>query len=546
MVNLPKGTHEGLLACLGLPLLLFGLTYVLTGCYFETNDDQIITLMVRGLSIQPALSDLSLYFFGFSQLLVWLYATLPALPWYGLLLYSGLLAATGLAFWLLLHTFRYLKPWQRWALLIAFYICCWLEHVMWFNYLRVPLLLAGTSFLYFVRSQRPEQAFRWEPALLSGLLFVAAWCIRPSAALLGLLVVAPAALLLGSGSRRRQGMPLLFFGILAGGLLLWGQVRQSSAARQYQQLDWWKSAVLDYGIYEPRLSTAADSLAYAAIGHWLLADSQVIHEDFFRRHGRIYAGFIARQAPQKLRVMGEALGRDQFMLLLLASGLLAWQGRAGQPARRFLLAYGAYFVLLLLGLGLLLKLPPRVLSSCLSLFVLVLLLCFSRPTSLPSRKACLLAAGVLALAGLAYLAKVSHRAQFQRQRQAANEQVLGEVARLSWGRTLVYSALPDYFRSLSPFRNYELGAARLIPLTGWSTPDPAYRRYYRQQTGQQSFAAAVQALAQREGVLWLMEPEFALFLARYLQQLHGRPLSLVKKESPLDRFGLGLYEPAPK
>ncbi|MGV3642006.1 MAG: hypothetical protein ACO1NZ_15895, partial [Adhaeribacter sp.] len=244
MVKTPRRKSDGWLAFLGLPLLLFGLTCGLIGCYYETNDDQIITLMLRGLSIQPALTDLSIYFYGFSQLLAWAYALLPGLPWYGLLLYGGLLAATGLAFRLLLDAFPQLQPWQRWGLLTAFYVCCWLEHVMWFNYLRVPLLLAGTSFLYFVGSQRRGGGFRWGPALLSGALFLAALCIRPSAALLGLLVVAPAAWLLtgAAGRWRQQGLALFFFGGLAGAFLLWAQVRQSPEARQYQQLDLWKSA----------------------------------------------------------------------------------------------------------------------------------------------------------------------------------------------------------------------------------------------------------------------------------------------------------------
>jgi hypothetical protein len=189
--------RDELLAVLGLPLLLFGLTYGLTGFYYETNDDQIITLLLRGLSIQPALDNLSIYFFGFSQLLAWLYAVLPQGPWYGILLYGWLLVATMLAFWLLLRAFPHLPPWQRWGLLTGFYLFCWLEHVMWFNYLRVPLLLAGTSFLFLLRRQSEGGASRWWAWLLSGLLFLAALCIRPSAAFLGLLVVGPAALFFG-------------------------------------------------------------------------------------------------------------------------------------------------------------------------------------------------------------------------------------------------------------------------------------------------------------------------------------------------------------
>ena len=533
-------------AALGLPLLLFGLTYAVTGFYYETNDDQIITLLLRGLTIQPALADLSIYFFGFSQVLAWLYAVLPHIPWYGLLLYGWLLVATMLAFWLVVRAFPQLKTWQRWALLLGFYLFCWLEHVMWFNYLRVPLLLAGTSYLFLLCRQRLPRPGWWGPWLLSGVLFGAALSIRPSAAALGLLVTGPAAFFFaGSPGRRwRAALPLTYLLAIALAFFLWRQGHQGPAARQYQQLDIWKSALLDYGIYQPQVRTAGDSLAFAAIRHWMLADEQVLHAGFYRRHGSIRLAHVLEQvAPDKVRALGVTLVRDQFFLLLVNGLLLGLFWVSGAPGRRRMTGYWVYFWLLLLAIGIGLKLPPRVLTPCLSLFTLVQLLLCPGIKKLPPTAWTRVALAVTVVAGLGYVAKIAHRAGLQRQRQQTNERFIAEVARVSRGQVLVYSVLPDYFRSLSPFRNYDFGATTLFPLTGWSTLDPGYRAFYQRQTGCPGFAAAVRALHRRPHTLWLLEPGFDRFLQAYFREFHGMALPLVLQPGRLKQFPVAVFSP---
>jgi hypothetical protein len=540
--------RNDLFAVLVLPLLFFGLTYGLIGFYYETNDDQIITLLLRGLTIQPALDNLSIYFFGFSQVLAGLYARLPDWPWYGLVLYGWLLVATMLAFWIVLRALPGGRPWQRGLLLAAFFFFCWLEHVMWFNYMRVPLLLAGTGFLFLLCWRREKAAFHWWPWLLSGGLFLAALCIRPSAALLGLLLTGPAALFWfpGPAGWRRCFAPLAFFLALALSILLWQQSRQTPAIRQYQQLDLWKSAILDYGIYEPRLQTRADSLAFTAIGHWFLADQQVIGEDFYRQHGRISVAYIAAQAPAKIGALLAALVRDQFFLLWGNALLLAWAWKTKHPRRRAFLGYSLYVGGLLLLLGVLLKMPPRVLTPCLSLYTLVQLFLLPRRGAWPLSRWQQLAVLLTLAAGLAYLVKVGHRAQFQRKRQQKQEQFIQAAALSSKGRVLVSSVLPDYFRSLSPLRNYQFGAQAILPLTGWSTLDPGFPAYYRRLSGSATFAEALVVLSSQPGTVWLLEPEFALFLEKYLQEFHGAALPLVRQGSLSEPDGLQWYFPAAK
>jgi hypothetical protein len=384
------------------------------------------------------------------------------------------------------------------------------------------------------------------PWLLSGAFFLTALCIRPSAALLGLLVVGPAVLLRQStpGRRWQGGAPLAFLLALGLAFFLWRHWHQSPAARQYQRLDLWKSAILDYDIYQPRIRVAADSLAFAAIGHWLLADRQVLDEDFYRQHGGIRAAYMGAQAPEKIRALLSALGRDQFFILWINGLLLGgcWVARA--PGYRRVAGYGLYFWLLLAAIGIGLKLPPRVLTPCLSLYTLVQLL-HGLPTARIYRNRWYkLTFFVTVLAGLGYLSKVTHRTWLQRQRQQDHESFIAQVARASRGQVLVYSVLPDYFRSLSPLHNYDFGAAVLFPVTGWSTLDPGYAEFYRNLTGRNTFVAALLALNRQPHTLWLLEPGFDRFLQAYLQQFHGTTLHLVPRAGLLKQYRVEVFSPA--
>jgi hypothetical protein len=77
--------------------------------------------------------------------------------------------------------------------LLLFFVVSWVEHLYWFNYMRVPLLLAGTGFLLLLK--KPVNQKNWPVLAIIGSLFLLALCIRPSAALLGFAVVGPATFL---------------------------------------------------------------------------------------------------------------------------------------------------------------------------------------------------------------------------------------------------------------------------------------------------------------------------------------------------------------
>ena len=494
-------------------LLLLAVGWGLGG-YFETNDDAAIILLLRGTTAAAPVPDLHLYFHGLSALLMGLYQLAPAVPWYALLLYGLLYAATVGAFTFLdrLLAGRVPASWVT-VLLVLFFVVAWLEHGFWFNYVRVPVLLAGVGLLLAV--QRPASR---RLLVLGVLAFGISWLIRPSAALLGLLAVVPGAWWLSG----RQALPVLAGALLWAGLgaALLGAT-QTAPAKAYRTLDVLKSNLNDYQLYRPTPRTAPDSLGMRAVRHWLLADSALVNPALFRRAGTLDVPYFLREtAPAKAGLLLRQLARDYFPLLLLQAvllGLVLWQHSAGkQPGRRrwFWLAQAGY-VGFVLALGIILKLPPRVALPLLDLWALSNL-AHVLPRAAPSRVrgvvALLLAA--LALAAGPYAYKTLHRRQILRA-----EQLRGQSLRRALAGPPVLVVVADVlpYKAANAFRNPDPRPVRLLLLAGWTSADPSQPLLRQRLSGTRSDPASLVRLLRRgAAVRWLLTPTGAALVNQQL------------------------------
>lgn len=485
------------------------------GCYFETNDDPAIVLMLRGTTAAAPVGNLHLYFHGFSALLAALYQTWPALPWYGLLLYGLLYGATVLIFSVLdqLLTGRVPGAWIS-TLLVLFFLTAWLEHGLWFNYVRVPVLLAGAGVLF--AAQRPQH----RGALVLGIVaFGISWLIRPSIAVLGLLLAAPGACWL---SVRRAGLVLtaaVVWAVIGAGVL--GALRTPQAAA-LRTLDVPKAYLNDYQLLQPVPRTASDSLALRAVRQWMMADSTLINEAMFRRATRFEPTyFLHHTAPAKLRVLLSLVVRDYFPLLLLHLVLWGWVVCSpDMPGRRwFWLVQGGY-VGLLLALGVGLKLPPRIglpLFDFWALSNLVYVLGESR-WPLDWRLATIL--GALAVAAVPYGYKTLHRRAVLQAERHHNQQLRKRlVADLPVDCLLVTDVVPATYKAASPFRNPDPQPAKMLMLTGWTTADPSQAAWRQQLTGTRNFAAGMRELLhQGPKIRWLLTSGSAAILNQQIRQ----------------------------
>ncbi|WP_324670833.1 hypothetical protein [Hymenobacter sp. GOD-10R] len=492
-----------------LPALLLLLGSSGLGCYYETNDDLAITQLLRGASAAAPVTDLHLYFHGIALLLAWLYQVAPGWPWYGLLLYSLLYLTTVAAFAVLSKLWPQRVP-TAWlpAGLTLFFLLAWLEHSLWFNYSRIPILLSGTGLLL------AAQHARQKPLVALGLLMVGlAWLVRPSAAGLGLLAAAPGLWWLGG----RPGLRVLGMAIallaVSSALLSFAWTPQMAA---YRTLDVLKSNCNDYQLYRPTPHTATDKLGVQAVRHWMLGDSLLVNEALFQRAMRFDARyFLQREVPGKLQTLVSLLVRDYFPVLLGQAALFWLVGWRNKQLVFWLvqLAYGA----LILGLGILLKLPPRLGLPLMDLWLLSNLgyVATAQQIRLPTHFLRVVAVGTALVVAL-YGYKTLHRVHVLRRERAAHEAYLAQVKRSVAGRFIVTTSLEAAYKSLSPFEIYSVSQQPVLSLVGWTTLDPANAALRQQLTGTRDFAVALQRLAQRPDVVWLLTPSMARFLAYYL------------------------------
>lgn len=502
------------------------------GSYCETSDDQTLAWLFAGVLALKPVASLPLYFHGYGHALAAGYAAAPAVPWLGLLLGALLAGATGLFFAVLDKLLRpYLKPVVLTAVLVVYFGLAWLEHWLWFSHVRVAVLLAGAAVLF--AAQRPERRVAW----LLGLAGVgAAWLLRPSAAVLGVGAVLPAAVLLAGGWRRAA--PLLL-GVAAALALATGVLagQRTPAEVGYQARDRYLTQILDDGQLRSAPQTPADSLGIAAVGAWLLGDSAVVNEAFFRRAYRFAAAdFWGREVPAKLRLRAGLLLRDYFPVLL-ALAAAGWG--AGRPRRRragFWLVQGG-FVAGLAGLAGLLKLPPRLELPLLDFWLLTNLIFWLKNVSQepesnrkPAPKAAdllpvsavgraLSLAAVLLVSGL-YGAKTWHRQQVLRTEQRRHERALRAIGQLGARRVRILAGTNDYLKSLSPFRTYAPGPGPVLLLTGWPAHDPSQPQLRRALSGAADQSECLRRLAglpptgAGAEVRWVLTPETAAWLSR--------------------------------
>ncbi|TYZ07852.1 hypothetical protein FY528_14235 [Hymenobacter lutimineralis] len=505
----PRYVHSLLL-----PAALLLVTGLQLGCYFETNDDLAIIQLIRGVTAAGPVGDLHLYLHGLSSLLAFLCQTWPAVPWYGVLLFGLLYGATALAFAIIDRLLRGRVPtWKITLLLVLFYGTLWLEHALWFNYLRVPVLLAGCGLLY--AAQRHGQ--RWAQVVGLG-AFVVAWLIRPSAADVALLVALPGVWWLSG----RRAMPL------AAGALAWALVAGLSVAllrlpteAAYRRLDVLKSNLNDYQLYQLRPQSAADSLGLELAANWMLADSTLVNEALFTRATKTDVPFFRQHvAPLKLRATILLLIRDYFPALLAMATLLAWVLAHPDLRRRweFWLALAAWAVLLL-GLGVVLKLPPRLALPLLDLVVLSALIFVLRDQIESERRAVRALVLVLGIAALPYAVKTGHRRQMLRAEQHRGLQLLREMRRRTYPAAVVVTDVLELaYKAQSPWRRPRLGSNVLfMSVTGWYTADPSQAQLRKHLTGTTDVVLALQSLARRRAaVKWYLTPTTAYLLNKQL------------------------------
>lgn len=508
-----------------LPALLWALTFLLAGFHYETNDDLLMSFIARGLAFGKPVGDYGIYFHGFGQLFVWLYQQFPAVPWYGFILYALLFLATSLAYKFL---YKVLRPRCSFITLIGtdilFYLANWYEHAFWFNYMRVPLLLAALSLLNAFPSNGQNQKINWLNVAGLSFLFLLALAIRPGAALLGVTVVFPYLLFQWLRYKERQMKFLKTVAIFTvSGILFtgWLQLHATKAAAQYRHVDTLKSAMVDFQWCCGSQQTSEENLILDGMHHWFVADVAVWQPLLKKLHPD-WPYLLQEAFFVKLPAALQALVLDQFLALALVVFLLSIHYKNRRQLNwKYVVLLQGYTALLLLAFALALKLPPRVLTPVLGLHLLITLAFL--PPKLESFKPVsgLFKGVLLLLLGLQFY-KISSRALWQNGQQQKAEQYFETLSSGYQQRLIILADVSGELRALSPFLNYTFGDNQVLFLTGWQTLDPHFLPYLQQLSGKTGVGEALQELSNRKNVIWVMQPQFKTFLSSYLNHFYGQ------------------------
>jgi hypothetical protein len=469
------------------------------------------------------------------------YAATPGVPWVGVLLGGLLGVATVLVFTVLETMLRpYLRPPQLVAVLTLFFAVAWLEHWLWFSYVRVALLLAGAGLLF--AAQRPGQKL---PLLVALGGLAGTWLMRPSLAVLAFGATLPAVLLLAGHWRR--ALPLI---VAAGvGLALAtgaAALLQTPAAARTQVRDKYFARILDFEQLQPRPRTTADSLGTEALDLWLMGDTTVVNPALLGRAYHFDAPrFFARTLPAKLALRMGLLVRDYFPLLLALAAIAVVVGqRPGRHSWFWLvqLGFSGLFVLL----AGVLKLPPRLELPLLNFWLLAnvaFLLQEPRPISVLFRR---LGLGLGTLAVVLYGAKILHRRQVLGQEQQRHELALAEIKHATAGSIRVMAGTNDLLKSLSPCRVYAVGPGPVLLLSGWQSHDPSQASLRKHLSGAAGQDACLRHLAQfSQNTKWLLSADAAQWLNRRFRYHTGKgPIVVLRPEMALAAdTSLRFYQP---
>lgn len=521
-----------------LPALLLTLTCVVTGSYFETNDDAVMTLLLRGVIADKPVGDLHLYLHGISHIISGLYGLMPDVPWYGIVLYSALYLSMVLAFGLLHRLTRRIISNQQIALLLLFfYIATWLEHALWFNYTRVPVLLAAGAFLNYAFDSKEPGSRHTRILILCGMAFLLALCLRASAGLVGLILVLPGALRVPGRAGidfRNLVTSLVPFALVGVGFYSLTILSRSDEEIAFQRLDQRNSYYQDFGLYYFKPATRADApRTYAvkeAVRDWMLGDRQAVNEPFFLRAGGYNWGkFFIDKVPAKVKEVVPRVAKDYFLILLVNGLLVAYCfSKLKSPARRGLLILIQVWVLgLMLVMAMLLKLPPRLAGTALTVLSLLNFTFYLRHRRFKAPKIPGWVRVLLLVVLAAHVYRTGWRVLQLSDKERNNENFLNSLKLRFRGQTLVASGLETYMSNLSPWQTYSFGSNKLVALTGWQTLMPEHREQLTALTGQPVYHKAILALANKPRVVWIAPIGFEDKLNRLFTSVHGTRIQLL-------------------
>ena len=521
-----------------LPLLLIVSAGNLLGIHYESNDDYVMELLLRGTAAAAPVGNLHLWWHGWSHVLAAAFQAAPTVPWYGLLCY-GMTTVALMCFFYAIEEVGEALELQGFIRLTAellIFATAFVYNVMQMNFTRPAFLLgAGAGLLalvgLLVRRIRPvaDGPTRLDYWWLALPVLLAGWLVRTDAGMLGLALVLPLGLLV---PRRAVALRIASLVVVVLIPYLAIAANRAPAETHYLKINADRARVADYHNYTAHLQTPTDSLAFQSIvSYWGLPDTALVNPHFY--HTALPAGstltVIKQNATEGIAPAIVVIGYRWFAAFFLL-GLVAvsawrrwWHSATARQTGLTWLVYNGYFWALFLGITVFFHMVARILYPALTVYTLVNLLMLGLAVGpVPGLTVRHVAKWQLLGATVCLVAVALHgRFLWNLRREAAelqsiNEHYLAGIAAATENKVLVNQGMYIAFDALSPLRCYPIGEHRkLLMLTGWAAFDPSQPALYKSLTGHADLPGALAVLVQQQHTVWALPGYFAPFFSRY-------------------------------
>lgn len=184
-----------------LPVLLYILSYIIFGFYYEGIDDFIMSLLLRG-DWQPQGGAFEIIFLHkvICYIFILLYQKIPSIPWFGVFLcLLNLIALINI--FIIIHQVlsKFFNQYIETLLLVLLYVIIILQHIILVNFTRTAIILSGSSLILIFQIFYSDKDYRhkWLLTIFLVFMYTLGFMIRPAAAILSPLIIFPFALFTG-------------------------------------------------------------------------------------------------------------------------------------------------------------------------------------------------------------------------------------------------------------------------------------------------------------------------------------------------------------
>ena len=544
-----KAVSNFVLIVILLPLLLSAFTIILFGTYFETNDDQVMSMLISG-AFQPdgGAYELSYFFYRYLvHVFEFLYSIAPGIPWYGVsLLFFNLAATINIFYVLAISLSGYFRQSVVTILLGLFFFTVVSENFIEINFTRTAVLLGGSSVIVlFILLNRQKGFGEWLWIGVCSLFIICSVLIRPMAGVLIAFLLMP--FILYYGYKLKTFRYSVYFTIIMSCFvaLLFISTQKFRPQNELDMIKYGSTIAnivdFDYDTHG-QLRNKQDSLKKEAIKNFFVSDRKVLTDDFLNiiSSDNYLASdkltFSRFKASLKYTSYYLFLEYPGMTFLYFSVFLVILTGITMQNTKErliFILLQIINFSSIIL-IHTIMKLPERLFVPLYGIFIvctIFILFILSREDD-TKRKIFNTIPYLFMLAFILGLYSVYNNYRTIKYENRLNEAVFRDISENCRNKSIILTTPSSILLGgMNPINGLQTGNNRIFPFIGWTTFMPSYYRELKKLCGSESINDFMDFVRGNPDYIFVSNEKFNDFASRYFLVFYGNEIKF--QEDPL-------------